>query len=85
MADSRLDFKMTAAGDPRDFALALKSAFRKRDSGAYTPPKSESTPKMVKTQQFKINGTVEHSSAKNKRRAKNRVASQSRRINRHKR
>jgi hypothetical protein len=47
--------------------------------------KTEPTPKMVKTQQFKINSKVEHSPAKTKRRAKNRVASQSRRVNRHKR
>jgi hypothetical protein len=47
--------------------------------------KTEPTPKMVKTQQFKQNGTVEHSPAKTRRRAKNRVATRSRRINRHKR
>jgi hypothetical protein len=47
--------------------------------------KTSPTPKMTKTQQYKANGKVEHSPAKTKRRAKNRVASQSRKINRHKR
>jgi hypothetical protein len=82
-ADVKVEF--TSVGSPRDFARALKGAFRRIDSGAYVPKKDEPTPKMTKTQQFKINSKVEHSPAKTKRRAKARVASRSRRINRHKR
>jgi hypothetical protein len=96
MADSRIDFKVTAVGDPRDFALALKSAFRKMGSGAYTPPKGRPTPKRTTPAK---DATGKHlveellgkppksvsASYRNKRRAKNRAAGASRRINRHKR
>jgi hypothetical protein len=67
------------------FEAAIFGNAAHRTLEQYASKKGEPTPKMTKTQQFKINGKVEHSPAKTKRRAKARVASRSRRINRHKR
>jgi hypothetical protein len=70
--------------DTKEYFTAVRNT-RGFLRGKRAPKKAVATPKMVKTQQFKINGEVEHSPAKKKRRAARRVATQSRRINRHKR